>query len=84
MTLQISIAENQVQVFLRQKDDAPFRRVRCFALQEGQEKTRLIAITGGYVHLLKEGGEDEGKQGDEVVEEQGEDDQVRVLSKGRA
>ncbi|CAK9082770.1 unnamed protein product [Durusdinium trenchii] len=55
MTLRIDLVESNVQVYLRPKDNESFRRVRCFALQEGREKAKLAHITSGYAHLIHEG-----------------------------
>lgn len=69
MTLRIDLVESNVQVYLRPKDNESFRRVRCFALQEGREKAKLAHITSGYAHLIHEG---EGKGDGSGSEQEGD------------
>lgn len=52
LALQVELSGYDVDLKLRPRDGADFRRVRCFNLQTGSPATKYAALANGYHHIL--------------------------------
>lgn len=63
LTLRIAITDatsgSEIALELKTQDNKPFRRVKCFDVRDGLEKSGLAPITSGYEHLFQDDDPDE-------------------------